>query len=361
MKLVTFSIHTQMGRQKRLGVLIDGHQYGRIADLTNSYAAYLENETDEPMPREIASLRTPPDMIGWLRGAHKAREAADQAVDYLKERLEHDPDPRGLDDCHLVYPHTEVRLLAPLPRPRSVRFFSVFEEHMTKSELEFEREGKPPEWYRWPPYYKGNPDSFIGPEDPVPFPYYTERLDLEIEIAIVIGREGRNLTLEQARECIAGYSILIDTSCRGEWKKWSKFGPTKSKDFNNVMGPCLVTADDIDEANLNVRVSVDGETWFEGNTGHRRSFLAHHLVAYLSDNETIYPGDVLSTGTIGFGCSMDLHRWIKVGQTAVFEVEGIGSLSCKVAEGEHIVDYTLNGMDGLLTPPSLKPPRAKRA
>jgi len=348
LKLVTFAIHTQTGWQNRVGILLDGHQDGRVADLTNSYIAYLAKETDEPMPRELAALRTPPDMLGWLRGVHKAREAADLAVDYVKKRLKNDPDPRGLDDCHLVFPRAEVRLLAPLPRPRSLRLFSVFEEHMTKSELDFEREGKKPQWYRWPPYYKGNPDSFTGPEDPIPFPYYTERLDLEIEIAIVIGREGRNLTLEQAKDHIAGYSILIDSSSRGEWNKWSMHGPTKSKDFNNVMGPCLVTSDEIDEANLNVRIAVDGETWFEGNTGHKRSFLAHHLVAYISDNETIYPGDVLSTGTIGFGCSMDLHRWIKVGQSATFEVEGIGSLTCKVVEGEHVVDHTLNGIDGLL-------------
>ena len=99
-------------------------------------------------------------------------------------------------------------------------------------------------------------------------------------------------------------------------------------------------------------VTVDGETWFEGNTGHRRSFLAHHLIAYVSDNETVYPGDLLGTGTIGFGCSMDYHRWVKVGQTVHFEIEGIGSLTHKIVEGEKVVDYTLNGMDGLLKPPA---------
>ena len=161
-------------------------------------------------------------------------------------------------------------------------------------------------WYRWPPFYKGNPDSVIGPEASIPYPSYTQRLDLEM--AIIVGREGRNLSFDQARQCVAGYSIFIDCSARDGYGR-EPYGPTKRKDFCNVLGPCLVTADEIDEANLNVWVSVDGETWFEGNTGHRRSFLAHHLIAYVSDNETVYPGDLLGTGTIGFGCSMDYHRW----------------------------------------------------
>ena len=74
MKLVTFAVPTPIGRTVRLGALVDGHQDGRIVDLTAAYGAYLAAETDEPTPRELAALRTPPDIIGWLRGAHKARD-----------------------------------------------------------------------------------------------------------------------------------------------------------------------------------------------------------------------------------------------------------------------------------------------
>ena len=347
MKLVSFAVNTLIGRMNRLGVLIDQQEPDRIADLTSIYAAYLTHETDEPMPNELATLRTPPDMISWLRGGHQARQAASEGVAYLQKRLTNETDPLGPRGERLVFARPEVRLLAPLPRPRSLRCFSVYEEHMTRAGENFV---KKPTWYRWSPYYKGNSDSVIGPEDPIPYPYYTQRLDLEIEIAIIIGREGRNLTLERARDLIAGYSIFIDCSARDGYER-EPFGPTKRKDFCNVLGPCLVTTDEIDEANLNVRTIVDGETWFVGNTGHLRNFLAHHLVAYASDNETLYPGDVLTTGTIGFGCSMDLHRWIKVGQTVTFEVEGIGHLTHKIIEGERVVDYTLKGMDGLLKPP----------
>ncbi len=118
-----------------------------------------------------------------------------------------------------------------------------------------------------------------------------------------------------------------------------------------MLGPCLVTADALDEGNLAVRVIVDGETWFEGNTGRRRGYVPAQLVAYASDNETLHPGDVLGTGTVGLGCSMDLHRWPQVGQTVTFEVEGIGSLTHRIVAGERVVDYTLNGLECLLGPP----------
>ena len=345
MKLVTFVVDAPVGAQQRLGVLAGD----RIVDLTTAYATYLARATDEPTPRELAQLRTPPDLIGWLRGQHKSREAAEQALAYAGSLR---TDARGLDDARLVFERSEVKLLAPLPRPNSLRDFSIFEEHMSR------REGAQPKrasWYRWPPYYKGNPDAIIGPEDPIPFPSYSDKLDLELEIGIIIGRGGRNLSLEQARQAIAGYTTLIDCSARDAYLFQAEFlGPAKMKDWATVLGPCMVTADEIDEANLEVRISVDGEVWFEGTTSAPRTFLAHHLVAYVSDNETLYPGDLLGTGTVSYSCSMDLHRWPRVGQRVRFDVSGIGTLEHTIVAGEQVVDYVRNGMDGLLqAPPEL--------
>lgn len=99
---------------------------GRIVDLTTAYATYLAQRTDEPTPRELALLRTPPDMIGFLRGLHKSREAAEHAVAFAREL---GPDARGQEDARLSFARTEVKLLAPLPRPNSLRDFSIFEEH----------------------------------------------------------------------------------------------------------------------------------------------------------------------------------------------------------------------------------------
>ena len=345
MKLVTFSVLGPLGPQRRLGALAGE----RIVDLTTAYATYLSRATDEPTPRELAQLRTPPDLIGWLRGQHKSREAAEQALEWVRE-AHIGSDDHGLDGARIVFDRAEVKLLAPLPRPNSLRDFSIFEEHMTR------REGggipKRPSWYRWPTYYKGNPDSIIGPEDPIPFPNYTSKLDLELEIGIIVGRGGRNLSLEESKQAIAGYTILIDCSARD--RADSEFlGPTKAKDWATVLGPCMVTADEIDEANLDVRITVDDEVWFEGNTSAPRNFLAHHLVAYASDNETLQPGDLLGTGTVSYSCSVDLHKWPQVGQRVRFDVAGIGALEHTIVAGEQAVDYVKNGLDGLLQAPAL--------
>lgn len=343
MKLVTFEVPAPTGTQRRLGVLLDE----QIVDLTTAYATYLAQRTDEPTPRELAQLRTPPDLIGWLRGQHKSREAAEQAVAFARSVA---ADARGIDNARLTFARDEVRLLAPLPRPNSLRDFSIFEEHMTR------REGggapKRANWYRWPPYYKGNSDAIIGPEDPIPYPYYSDKLDLELEIGIIVGKGGRDLSLEQAKEAIAGYTILIDCSARDPYLRENEFlGPGKMKDWATVLGPCMVTVDELDEANLDCRISVDGEVWFEGSTSAPRSFLAHHIVAYASDNETLQPGDLLGTGTVSYSCSVDLHKWPRVGQTVKFEVSGIGTLEHTIVAGEHGVDYVRRGLDGLLQAP----------
>lgn len=347
MKLVTFEVATPVGPCRRIGALLDG-EGKQIADLAGAYLAFLKEETDEPTPEGLAALRVPPDMIGWLRGADRSKAAADEALTYLKGRLRRDGDPVGSSGERLVYERPQVRLLAPVPRPHSLRDFSIFHEHMSRASAE--RRPHPAHYYRKPPYYKGNPDNILGPEDPFPFPDYSDQLDLEFEIGIIIGRGGINLSLDEARAAIAGYTILIDASARDRQRD-EFLGPTKGKDFGTTLGPYLVTSDEVDEGNLSCRFLVDGEIWWEGTTSEPRTFLAHHLVAYASDHEMLYPGDVLGTGTIGTSCSMDTKRWIKVGQRARFEVDGLGILDQPVVVQPGAVDYVLNGMEGLMTAP----------
>ncbi|HVV92172.1 MAG TPA: fumarylacetoacetate hydrolase family protein [Hyphomicrobiales bacterium] len=351
MKLVTYEIATVAGRFRRLGVLADGDERGRIVDVTAAFAAHLATGTDEPTPRELAALRAPPDMIGWLRARHAGVAAAAAALAFVRAN----PDARGLDGERLVFARDEVRLLAPLPRPASLRDFSIYEEHMSRAEITpMTSNGagyvKGPAWYRTPPFNKGSCAAICGPEDPVPFPYYTKLLDLEIEVGIIVGREGRNLSVEDAADHIAGYTILVDSSCRDGYER-EPFGPTKRKDFHTALGPALVTPDEVDVENLACSVTVDGETWFEGTTAAPHSFTPAQLVAFASDNETLHPGDLIGTGTIGLGCSMDHHRWIRPGQVATFAIEGLGAMSLKVVEGERVVSHVL-GMNGLLSHPS---------
>src|SRR5919198_5244263 len=100
MKLVTFQVSGPLGTQPRLGALLDE----RIVDLTTAYATYLAQQTDEPTPRELAQLRTPPDLIGWLRGQHKSREAAEQALTFAHSLAD---DARGIDDARITFDRGE--------------------------------------------------------------------------------------------------------------------------------------------------------------------------------------------------------------------------------------------------------------
>src|SRR5512142_3149632 len=108
MKLITFEVNGPVGAQRRLRALVEGE---RIVDLTTAYAAYLAQETDEPTPRELAHLRTPPDLIGWLRGQHKSREAAEQAIGFARQA---GSEATGLDGARLTFARNEIKLLAPL-------------------------------------------------------------------------------------------------------------------------------------------------------------------------------------------------------------------------------------------------------
>ncbi|MEK7742907.1 MAG: fumarylacetoacetate hydrolase family protein, partial [Elusimicrobiota bacterium] len=137
-----------------------------------------------------------------------------------------------------LFPLAEVRLKAPLPDPPSLKDFFAFEAH-AQAGASRRGESLPAEWYELPAYYKGNPREVYGPEEVIPWPSYTRRLDFECEIACVVGREGRDLTPEQAASHLFGYMIFNDFSARDIQKKemTNRMGPAKSKDFANAFGP----------------------------------------------------------------------------------------------------------------------------
>jgi 2-keto-4-pentenoate hydratase/2-oxohepta-3-ene-1,7-dioic acid hydratase in catechol pathway len=119
----------------------------------------------------------------------------------------------------------------------------------------------------------------------------------------------------------------------------------KHKDFCNVLGPYLVTPDEFNERDAKASIRVDGEVWFEGNTGDNRVFFGPEMVAYYSDNNTILPGAILGSGTIGLGSSIDIGKWFEPGMLVEMEIEGIGVLRNYIVQGEQIVDFVLQGMD----------------
>jgi 2-keto-4-pentenoate hydratase/2-oxohepta-3-ene-1,7-dioic acid hydratase in catechol pathway len=223
-----------------------------------------------------------------------------------------------------------ARLLAPL-RPRSLRDFLAFEGHLRNA---LPRLGRPipDEWYQVPAYYKGMPDTVIGPEQEIPWPRWTDRLDHELELAAVIGREVRDAT---AADCIFGYTIWNDVSARDVQTRELPvgMGPGKAKDWDgsNVLGPSIVTTDELDASDLAMRVRVNGELWGEDTSAHMHHTFAD-MVVYASRSQTLYPGEVLGSGTAAGGSGMELDRWLAPGDEVELEIEGIGVLRNRIGQ-----------------------------
>ncbi|MFH1650572.1 MAG: fumarylacetoacetate hydrolase family protein [Chloroflexota bacterium] len=328
MRLVSYRLTTVLGESVRIGALVNN----RVIDLNLAYVTHLAASGATGRPYEVAAGLLPPDMLAFLTGGKLAGETADAAIKYVTQRLERGEAVTGPRGEKVIYDRKEIKLLAPVPRPNSIRDTMSFEGHLRSG---VQRRGKtmPEEWYQIPFYYKGNPGSVIGTEEPIWWPAYAEKLDYELEFGIYIGKKGKNIKAEDAPEYIAGYTIFNDISARDiqEKERALPLGPTKGKDFDhgNVMGPCMVTPDELDPRNLRMTAKINGETWSDG-TSADMYWDFPRIIAYISAEETLYPGDFIASGTVGGGCGHELGRWIQPGDVIELEVEGIGVLRNQV-------------------------------
>ena len=303
MKLLTFSD----GGEQRLGRLEDGET---IVDLTSGGNPRLAT------------------MLAYLEGGDAAREAAEQTSG---------------PERHLG----EVTLLAPLPRPESVRDCMVFEQHIVQATRTvarwkmgpFEPLARPflklsKVWYEQPIFYKSNRFSVVGPDAEVRMPQGTQKFDYELEWAAVIGRQGRDIPRERALQHIAGFTIFNDFTARDIQirEMTARLGPAKGKDFDtgNATGPYLVTPDELPNLyDLTMVARINGEEWSRGTTADM-----HHrwedVVAHISRDETLYPGELIGSGTVGGGCGLEFDRYLKAGDVVELEVEGLGTLRNRV-------------------------------
>lgn len=329
MKLVTFTTHD---RAPRLGALIDGG--AQVLDL--AIAAGLRG-------REPAA---------HLHGMQAFIEAGEDALANARDLATEPPAAACLST-------DAVTLLAPLPVPAGIRCFSVFEQHARQSLQammrvmaaqaddpegaleELRRSGRfevPPVFYERPLYYKGNRYSVVGHDAVVTWPAYSEVIDYELELAAVIGRRGRDIDAGEARGYVFGYSVWNDLSARDEQAREmvAPLGPARGKDFDggNVMGPCIVTADELtDPYALDMLARVDGETWTEGRSGdmyHR----FEDMIAYASVSQTLHPGEVFLSGCVGGGSGMEQDRYPERGDVIELEISGIGVLRTRIAAAE---------------------------
>ncbi|MDQ3954561.1 MAG: fumarylacetoacetate hydrolase family protein [Actinomycetota bacterium] len=236
-------------------------------------------------------------------------------------------------DPDLLVNEQDVRWLCPLDRVESIRDFLAFEDHVKRGA---ERRGTavPEYWYEAPIYYKGNHRSINGPEDECPWPTYTDYLDFELELAMIVGTRGRDVSTEDAPDHIFGFTVFNDFSARDvQMKEVSAWlGPAKGKDFCNSLGPCIVTADEIGaHPDLEMICRVNGEEW-----GHGRSGALHwswsDMIAHVSRSENIYPVDIYGSGTPGGCCGLDLGRKLQPGDVVELEIEKIGVLRNRIGE-----------------------------
>ncbi len=256
------------------------------------------------------------------------------------------------------YTLDEVRLLAPLPNPRSFRDYIGFEMHMLNASKSFGHSiGEA--WYEMPIFYFTNHQAIYGPDDEIQRPAKETKLDIELEIACIIGKKGKDIKAENAKPYIFGYTVFNDWTARAIQKREMELplGPHKGKDFANAIGPCIVTADEMehyrvgfsesyfesplkvpnhkgDRLNLRMTSRINGETICDGN--YKTVFYNfEQMIERASENNVnLMPGDILGSGTVGWGSLIEnnfsIHRPLEPGDIVELEIEGIGILRNKV-------------------------------
>ncbi len=261
-------------------------------------------------------------------------EGGDSALQRAAEMLKRPP-------REAIFPLKDVTLLAPIPHPPQMRDFLCFEKHLKQgfdaiAKMRGTEARIPKVWYERPIFYHPNRFNVCGTGADVPWPAYSDNMDFELEFGCYIGKAGKDIPRARAREHIFGYTIFNDFSARDEQTKdmMGQLGPGKGKDFDNsnVMGPCLVTSDELaDPYNLEMKVRVNGEEWGRGQSSEMH-WKFEDCIAHISRSETLHPGEFLGSGTVGNGCGLEHMKFLKPGDVVELEVEGIGILRNRIVK-----------------------------
>ena len=318
MKLVTFLNHKQ---ENRIGWLVGS----QIVDMN------------------LADSRLPTDMLIFI----DHHQEYFQIIDSIRSIQPH-------------YPLDEVKLLAPLPSPRSIRDYIGFEQHMLNASKSFGHQvGQA--WYDMPIFYFTNPHNVDGHETGINRPINETKLDLELEMAAIIGKAGKSIKAQHADDYIFGYTIFNDWTARSIQKHEMTvpLGPHKGKDFSNTFGPCIVTKNEFEEYrctisrndhpahlqmpltrgdrfDLKMTAKINNKLICEGNykTVH---WTFPQMIERASQNDVnLLPGDIIGSGTVGWGSLIEnnfsVHRPLVPGDIVELEIEGIGVLRNTISE-----------------------------
>jgi len=256
-------------------------------------------------------------------------------------------------------PADSVKLLSPVPFPASCRDGYAFRQHVEAARRN-RKAPMLPEFDQFPVFYFTNHLAVQGAGDVVCMPDHLEKLDFELEVAIVIAKNGRNIRAEEADEYIAGLMIMNDFSARRLQQEEMLFhlGPAKGKDFATAFGPCMVTLDELADYetetaeghtgkcwNLTMKCSVNGVEVSNGNLADMNWTFAE-LIERCSYGVDLHAGDVIGSGTVGTGCFLELNgtgklndpnyqeQWLQEGDVIEMEVDGIGTLQNIIVKDE---------------------------
>jgi len=322
MKLVSFQIGTPLGDRVRIGAVDeDGH----YVDLEYVLRRQLIGDGLTPAAAErISTALIPSSMVAFIEGSDRSLDAARSALAWAASQG---------DDTPWRWAPENVTILAPVPSPPTLRDFMAFETHLTNIFPKLGRE-IPPAWYEFPVYYKGNPTDLGADGEDIHVPSYEEKLDFEFELGLVIGKGGINIPKDQALDHIYGLMIYNDFSARVFQAREMTvgLGPAKGKDFQrgHVFGPWLVTRDEIpDIYALRMQARVNGETWCDDTSGSIH-WTFEDLIAHASKDERLVPGEILGSGTVGWGSAAERGTALNSGDVVELEVTGLGILRNRV-------------------------------
>ena len=257
------------------------------------------------------------------------------------------------------FPVEDANLLAPVPFPSSCRDGYAFRQHVAAARRN-RKVPMIPEFDQYPVFYFTNHHSIQGPGPIICMPDHFHKLDFELEVAIVISKLGRNIPAEEADEYIGGLMIMNDVSARTlqSEEMLLNLGPAKGKDFATAIGPYLVTLEELEEFEVPAKENHTGKTWnlkmkctingvqvSEGNLSDMDWTFAE-LIERASYGATLYPGDVIGSGTVGTGCFLELNgtgklndenyteQWLQDGDIIEMEIEALGILSNTITKEE---------------------------
>ncbi|HVA11720.1 MAG TPA: fumarylacetoacetate hydrolase family protein [Stellaceae bacterium] len=316
------------GQDKRVGVLRDNS----VIDLSAACAKYLHEAKGEAHATELAAALVPPDLARLIEGGRRALDDAGKALDHLANAKDRN-DPRGVK---IVFPASGVKLHAP--RPAGTRIacagsnFTTHRERMTRRSG---RELRAP--FIWGFWKISDP---IGPGEDMIYPTRCDRLDYEGELAIILGKGGKDLKPSQLKDCVWGVTLFCDWSIRSPREPLGpmNFAAPKNFDTSHSLGPCIAV-DEVDCTNVDIETFVNGQRRQSHNT-REMTFSFGQYLEYLSRDLTLRPGDLICSGT-GEGTAADASPtgedgtqppdlFLKIGDQVEIKSPQVGSLKAQI-------------------------------